>query len=98
DSAKQIGKRVVNGQKCIGFVAERTRDDGRKSEKWTRKYWVDSQSKLPVEIETSFRSNERRSSDVDTVYSNFVFDADLEPALFSIVPPAGYTQLGVKNS
>jgi outer membrane lipoprotein-sorting protein/chaperonin cofactor prefoldin len=97
-SATQIGDRVINGQKCIGFLVERTQVDGRKSETWSRTYWVDAQSKLPVEIETSFRSNEPQSLDVDTVYSNFVFDAELDRALFSTDPPEGYAQLGGKKS
>jgi len=112
DTAEKVGERVINGHKCTGFVVERTlTSDDRKAEKsrhiswvdpqtdkWRRTYWVDQQSKLPVEIETSFRSDAPMSYDADAVYSGFVFDAELDPALFSTDPPAGFRDINAKDS
>jgi outer membrane lipoprotein-sorting protein len=112
DTATKVGEREINGHQCTGFVVERTRTaEDRKSEKsrhiswvdpqtdkWRRTYWIDQQTKLPVEIATSFRSDAPMSYDADAVYSDFVFNAELDPALFSMDPPAGYGDINAKIS
>jgi outer membrane lipoprotein-sorting protein len=49
--------------------------------------WGDPKTRMPVRIETSTPSNPNRKP---AIYSDFVFNADLDESLFSLEPPAGY--------
>jgi hypothetical protein len=63
---------------------------------WT--VWADAKTHLPVRMETRGKNEEEKGVEVDIeiVHDEFVFDKELDPALFSLEPPAGYklTALG----
>jgi outer membrane lipoprotein-sorting protein len=89
--AEHIAAREVAGRKAIGFrTTEKTR---RKQgiEKWTRTYWVDAKSKMPVQIEVTSESTDPDMGQSRWVLSDFVFDQPIDESLVSTEPPLGYT-------
>ncbi len=88
--AEKLSKRRIDGKLAAGFqiVEQAKRPKG--TDTWTRKYWVDPETKLPVRIEISFRSTQPRMVATDFVQRDFQFDAPLDESLFSTEPPEGY--------
>jgi len=93
DNAEKLPERIVDGKKAIGFrVVEKTeRKQG--TDAFTRTFWVDPQTKLPIRIEISFRSTDAFMGQSDWVQTDFIFDAPIDRALFSTEPPEGYTNV-----
>ncbi|HTQ39702.1 MAG TPA: ABC transporter permease [Pirellulales bacterium] len=89
--AKFLGQRTFAGKALLGYSIEKEEQKGEGTETWNRTYWVDPTTKLPVRIETSHRSTAFVAADKDSLISNIVFDAPIDPKLFSLAPPAGYT-------
>ena len=113
ESTQKLPEKTVDGKKCVGFYVEKTTNTpfGKNIRKWT--YWVDTSTKQPVRIEqhwTGTFTGPRTTADgkVETVaaghgetewiISEIVFDAPLDPKLFSTDPPEGWTDLAKKNS
>jgi hypothetical protein len=97
DKAKRLPDRTIGGRVATGFQLVETAAGPRGRRTSTRTYWVDRETKLPVRIEASHRSTDPMMVDSDWVYSDFVFDAPLDEALFSTDPPAGYKDLAPKE-
>jgi hypothetical protein len=85
---KQIGDVAAEGFQVVETI-ERPRSGH--TETWTRTFWVNPATKLPIRIETSSRSTNPMMADSDWVTKDIIFDAPLDEALFSTEPPAGYT-------
>jgi outer membrane lipoprotein-sorting protein len=73
-----IGKKEINGQTVVGFVAHGTMAD--------MTLWADPRTARPVRIELNMPTIKARG-----VLSNFRYDEKLAPSLFSLEPPAGYS-------
>ena len=59
-----------------------------------RIYWVDTATKLPVRIDCSVTNNNPAAAAqklVEWMKYDFVFDAELDPKLFSTEAPEGFT-------
>jgi hypothetical protein len=93
EKAEKLPERSLDGKKVIGFRVEEKTERKRGVDTFTRTFWVDPQTKLPVRIEISFRSTDPFMGRSDWVQSDFVFDAPLDRALFSTDPPAGYASV-----
>ena len=77
--AKDLGEQEIDGKLCKGFIAD---DKGTQFTVWAEK----GTGKLQrIELELSAGVGTSKM-----VMSEFVFDPPLDPALFSIEPPAGY--------
>jgi outer membrane lipoprotein-sorting protein len=91
DRAEHIAAREVAGRKAIGFrTTEKTR---RKQgvDTWTRTYWIDTQSNMPVQIEVTSESTDPDMGQSRWVLSDFVFDLPVDESLVSTEAPQGYT-------
>jgi outer membrane lipoprotein-sorting protein len=91
DSATKLPDRKINGRTAIGFqtVDKKKRRTG--DDTWTRTYWIDPETKLPVRIEVVNVSVQGKSTVTsEFVKSDIIFDAPLDEALFSTDPPEGY--------
>lgn len=86
EEAKRLPERRIDGKKVIGFFVEEKHG----KDTWKRTFWVDPKTKLPVRIEISHRSTDSRIGASDWIVTDFVFDADVQPSLFSTEPPPGY--------
>ncbi|MBX3415609.1 MAG: hypothetical protein KF708_23190, partial [Pirellulales bacterium] len=93
DQAKKLSDREMDGRLVSGFQLVATRERAAGTSTYTRTYWVDPRSKLPVRIETTIRSTDPKMSNSEFVQRDIVFDAPLDEALFSTDPPAGYHDL-----
>ena len=80
------GVRVIDNKKAVGFRLKEEDDWGT----WTRTFWVDPDTKLPLRIEISYRSPRKDLVGSDWIQSDFVWNAELDPSLFSTKPPEGY--------
>ena len=86
DAVTELPPKKIEGKPVIGFLV--TRRHGRDT--WTRKYWVDAKTKLPVQVEISMSSTNPIVSPSTWTQSDFVFGEKLDPALFSTAVPEGY--------
>jgi outer membrane lipoprotein-sorting protein len=78
---EQLEDTVVDGRDVIVFKAS--------SEQDTLTIWADPETLLPVRLELI-------QNDVHTVITNFQFDVELDPSLFSMDIPAGYSTASVQ--
>ncbi len=76
---KSLGEKVIDGQRLTGY---RLTGHGLICD-----LWGDPKTGMPVRIESSAPSNPNVKP---AIYSDFVFNADLDESLFSLEPPAGY--------
>jgi outer membrane lipoprotein-sorting protein len=91
DPVKRLPEKVIGGKKVVGFVYEDKHESPYGVDKFERTFWVDPTTKLPVRIETKFRTTNTTVVESDWVTKDFVFDAPLDEKLFSTDPPAGWT-------
>ncbi len=80
DSVDDLGPRRIDGQPTFGF---RVKKSGQEFV-----VWADPRSKQPVRVEATLQLAGRAAS---AVLDEFRFDEEIDPSLFSLVPPAGYT-------
>ncbi|HEY2249755.1 MAG TPA: hypothetical protein VGH74_01795 [Planctomycetaceae bacterium] len=84
--AKRLPEKTIDNQRVLGFSFE---EQGG-GYNWKRTYWVDPETKLPVRIEISARSDDKRLGPSDWVQTGFVFDTQIDESLFSTTPPPDY--------
>lgn len=90
-AARQLPvKLFVGDTETVGFLWEQKRESNGETDTWTRTYWIDPKTRLPLRIEISHRSTDKDVWPSDWVQSDFVFDEKLDEALFSTDAPAGY--------
>lgn len=82
-ASRRVGERVDHGRRVIDFLVKL--DD--------REYTVtvDAQTKLPVRMEYSTAGLPGGGQPYREVWTDFVFDAPLDPSLFALTPPPGYS-------
>jgi outer membrane lipoprotein-sorting protein len=78
ENVESLGKKVIDGREAIGFRIQGNMAD--------QTFWADPQTARLVRIEMDFPDGSGHG-----VMSNFRYDMDLDPSLFSLEPPAGYT-------
>lgn len=86
EAKKLAEKRIIDGQQAIGFQTIEKHNGT-----WLRSYWVDSESYLPLEIVTEFRSELPQLSSARWVQKEFAYNMEMDTALFSTETPTGYT-------
>jgi outer membrane lipoprotein-sorting protein len=82
-NVESLGRKDIDGREAVGF---RIRNNA-----GAASLWADLQTARLVRVEGDMSSNEGHS-----VMSNFRYDMDLDPSLFSLEPPAGYTVQNVE--
>lgn len=97
DKAKKLPARNVAGKVATGFVFEEKIKSNHGTDTWTRTYWVDADTKLPLRIEVNFRTTNPIMGNTDWVQSDIVFDVPFDRSLFSTEVPAGYTDVTREN-
>ncbi len=86
-SVQDLGPRKIDDRATFGFRVKKK--SGQDFNVWTDyDVWVDRHTRLPVQAEASMTI---QSLKAHVVLDEFAFDADLDPALFSLIPPAGFT-------
>lgn len=97
NGTKRLPAKKLDGKQVVGFEVDTRTELTGETITTKRTLWVDPQTKLPVRIEVSSRSTDKRlSSDQDWVQTDFVFDQELPRSLFSTEPPEGYSIETVK--
>ena len=105
--AKKLPDRTINGKRAIGFLVEEKQDTPVGTQTWQRTFWVDAETKLPIQIEVRFRPGKivekkddktislqvNGQGQMDDELRDIVFDAPLDEKLFSLEPPEGYANL-----
>jgi hypothetical protein len=75
-SVEQLGERVIDGRKVVGFLAEGPQEGVT--------IWADAESAVPVRIEL-------RAGNTPFILKNIEFDVPVDESLVSMDVPAGYT-------
>jgi outer membrane lipoprotein-sorting protein len=78
EKVEMLGKKEIDGRIAIGFRIQGNMAD--------QIFWADPQTARLVRIEMDFPDGSGHG-----VMSNFRYDMELDPSLFSLQPPAGYT-------
>ena len=79
EKTKRLGKKEIDGRTAVGF---RTR-----SNMMDMTLWADPETARPIRIKVDMDMG----AGVHMVMNNFRYDVDLDPSLFSLEPPAGYS-------
>ncbi len=79
EKAERLGKKEIDGRQAVGFRTHCDTID--------MTLWADPQTARPIRIECGMAM----MGDVRVVMNNFRYDVDLDPSLFSLEPPAGYS-------
>jgi len=74
---EELGERVIDGQKAIGFVGRGQNEEVR--------IWADPETALPIRIEAQI------GQEFSFIMKNFEFDAAVDESLVSMDVPDGYT-------
>lgn len=87
-SEENIGLAEIDGRKVVGFLV--------KSNSTEVTVWADAHSGVPVQVESIGPLRSETTSDpeglsVKTTFSDLVYGEKLDDALFSLVPPEGYS-------
>ncbi len=84
DAVRRLPDEKLDGKRVSCYVVP----FGQGAQKQEAKVWADPATGLPVRLE--FAGQDEKGRDVRQVARNLVFDAKLDPALFSLTPPDGY--------
>jgi len=92
EKVERLGKKEIDGHAAIGFRTHsstiRRTMDGMVGD---MTLWADSETARPIRIEFA----DQRFADVRLVLNNFRYDVDLDPSLFSLEPPEGYSTVAI---
>ena len=91
DEAERLPEQTLDDRKVVGFRTVESNERPGGVDSWTRTYWVDAESNLPVQVEVTFTSTQPTMGHSKWVLSDIVFDEPLDESLFSTEPPEGYT-------
>ena len=91
DTADKLPEKEIAGKKAVGFRTKEKIERKRGVDTWTRIYWVDSKTMLPVHIEVTIESTDPHHGQSRWVLSDIVFDEPIDESLLSTDPPEGYT-------
>ena len=78
EKVESLGKKEIDGRVAIGFRTHSNMAD--------QTFWADPQTSRIVRIDVDMPNMNGHG-----VMSNFRYDMELDPSLFSLEPPAGYT-------
>jgi hypothetical protein len=86
DAKPVFPEREIDSRKVVGFYCEESVG----VYLWKNTYWIDVKTMLPVRIEKEGYSKNGKWLSTKWVWSDFVFDEELDRSLFSTQAPAGY--------
>jgi len=81
-SVEQVGRRWIGDIQAVGFKLKK------KEGEREIMVWADPETKLPILMEETIEDAQGRVGQY--VVTDIVFDAELDPILFSVEPPDGY--------
>ena len=110
ESTKKLPEKIIDGKKAVGLYVEKTTDGPHGKTTIKQTYWVDPNTKQLVRFEQDWSGplvGSRLTDDgkwveaveygeVNFVISDIIYDAPLDPTLFSTDPPKGWTDLKTK--
>jgi outer membrane lipoprotein-sorting protein len=79
EKAERLGKKEIDGREAVGFRIHANMMD--------MTLWADPETAWPIRIEVGMDM----MGDGRVVMNNFRYDVALDPSLFSLEPPAGYS-------
>jgi hypothetical protein len=92
--AEELPARELNGKRVLGYRFVEKHEGPGSVDTWTRTYWVDAETKLPMQVEVTMASTNPRMGQSRWLLTDIVFDEPLDESLFSTDPPEGYTIQG----
>ena len=79
EKAERLGKKEIDGREAVGFRINANMMD--------MTLWADPETAWPIRVEIVMDV----MTEVRIVMNNFRYDVDLDPSLFSLEPPEGYS-------
>ena len=83
EKVERLGKKEIDGREAVGFRTHADMVDVT--------LWADPETARPIRIETVMDM----MAGVRMVMDNFRYDVDLDPSLFSLEPPEGYSTVAM---
>jgi len=90
---RELGTKKINGRDAIGFVVDVRKIDPH-TPPGTMEIWIDRQTNLPL---TMRGVNETQNGAIIEAVSDIQWNIDLDPKLFDLTPPPGYTDVTPKD-
>ncbi len=87
-ASKKLASRAINGIQCTGFEIAMEKVDPDTGGDGKLEVWIDNRTRLPQQVSISILDS---FVPVDLVFENFKWNEPLDPELFSVVPPSGYS-------
>ncbi len=84
-AVEQLPSQILNGKNVVGLRSQ----EERAGETWTRTYWIEPETRLPVEMWTELRKGEELRQ--RWVMNQFFYDNPMDDELFSTETPEGYS-------
>jgi len=101
---RNLGDKEISGKKAHGFEIDLNKifkksNNSNASGQGMVEIWIDTESNLPVFIRFIFNTNldQKENADSAAQISDFQWNIDLDPKLFDIKPPEGYTDATPKE-
>ncbi len=88
EKVERFGKKEIDGREAVGFRTVTNMFDRTAGTMCDMILWADPETARPVRIEIGV---EIMGAGVHMVMNNFCYDVDLDPSLFSLEPPEGYS-------
>ena len=82
-----LDEKEIDGQPAIGFKIKQKQDNY----SCDILVWANSQTGMPIQVEIKTYNPENPSESMTELLDNFNLDAELDPSLFSMEAPEGYT-------
>ncbi|MBN2590596.1 MAG: hypothetical protein JXA96_12100 [Sedimentisphaerales bacterium] len=82
-----LGEKEIDGQPVIGFKVKQEKENY----SGDVVVWANSQTGTPIIVEINLYNPEDSSESITMIFDNFNLDVELDPELFSMKTPEGYT-------
>jgi hypothetical protein len=86
-SESSLGEEEIEGLPAVGFKVQQER----KEFSMDIVVWANSETGSPIRVEINLYNPENSSETMSMILDNFDLDAELDPSLFSMEVPEGYT-------
>lgn len=92
---RDLGAKEIDGVKTQGFLIDGKNIDPDAPSGTKIEIWTDTQSNLPIQIIFKIKMADSENTIESTIHmENIQWNVELDPNLFSVTPPEGYTETG----
>ncbi|MEQ9379604.1 MAG: hypothetical protein RJP95_01985 [Pirellulales bacterium] len=96
EDAERLPPKKIGDTCAIGYRLSENVKKKSGTDTWTRTYWVDPNSMLPIRIDVTHKSTDPRTANSVWIQRDIKFNVHVDESLFSTEVPEGYTDITEK--